>query len=81
MDQDEALVITHCQSIHMFFMKFAIDVIFVDKKYQVIGLVENIQPFSLSPFFLRAFFAIELAAGSIKKTRTSLCDVLVFEDS
>jgi uncharacterized membrane protein (UPF0127 family) len=28
----EALVITHCQSIHMFFMKFPIDVIFCDRQ-------------------------------------------------
>ena len=34
--QGEALVITHCQSIHMFLMKFPIDVIFCDRQDKVV---------------------------------------------
>lgn len=79
LDEGEALVITQCQAIHMFFMRFSIDVVFVDKTYRVVGLVKDIPPFFLSPIFFKAYFAVELAAGVIARTRVSLGDVLSFE--
>jgi len=74
LEPDEALVITHCQSIHMFFMKFAIDVIFCDKDNKVIGLCANIKPWQLSPIFFKASLAIELPTGTIALTKTQLQD-------
>lgn len=74
--KDEALIITHCQSIHMFFMRFAIDVIFVGRDNRVVGIVENIKPFQLSPVFFNSRYAIELKAGSILATQTSIGDYL-----
>ena len=38
----EALMIKPCNSIHTFFMKFNIDVIFVNKNMEVIKNVENL---------------------------------------
>lgn len=73
---DEALVIPGCQAIHMVFMRFPIDVIFVDKKGLVAGLVPGIKPFCLSPIFFNAAFAIELKAGTIARTRTNKGDRL-----
>ena len=75
----EGLVITQCRSIHMFFMKFSIDVIFVDRKNAVIGLVKRIQPFCMSPYFWRASCAIELPAGAIDATQTVIGDTVVWE--
>ena len=75
-NQGEALVITGCQCIHMFFMQFPIDVVFVDKRNCVVGLVERIKPFCLSPFYFCASYAVELKAGSIKETGTSIGDIL-----
>jgi len=72
--KEEALVITRCRSIHMFFMRFSIDVIFLDKEHHVVGLVEGIKPFRLSPIFLRSNYAIEVAAGVIAETKTSVGD-------
>jgi len=72
----EALVITKCRSIHMFFMRFAIDAIFVDNRDRVVGLVMNIKPFHLSPLFVHAQYVIELAPGTITATKTALGDQL-----
>lgn len=76
----EGLVITQCRSIHMFFMKFAIDVIFIDRSNKAIGLVPRIKPFQMSPYFLWANAAIELPEGVIEKTRTQVGDTIVFQD-
>ena len=71
---DEALIITQCQSIHMFFMRFPIDVIFVDKQGRVVGLVERIKPFRLSPIFFKSIYAIEVSEGAIVQTKTEIDD-------
>lgn len=76
----EALVITSCQQIHMFFMKFPIDVIFVDQGDIIVGLVENIAPFAMSPIYLQADRAIELPPGAIAQSRTSLGDIIQFSE-
>ena len=70
------LVITHCQSIHMFFMKFPIDVIFCDRQNKVVGLCADIKPFCLSPIFFKASYAIELPAGTINASKTQTGDLL-----
>ena len=70
----QALIITRCQSIHMFFMKFPIDVIFCDRENKVIGLCAGIKPFALSPVFFKAAYAIELPSGSIADSKTQIGD-------
>ena len=72
--EGEALIITRCKSIHMFFMRFAIDAIFVDKNNYVVGLVSNIKPFQLSPVFLSSSYVIEAPVGTIIKAKVSIGD-------
>ena len=74
LDTDQALIIPFCNSIHMFFMKFPIDVIFLDKTNRVVGLTVNIKPFELSPIFWKSSCAIELPAGTIELTQTQQGD-------
>ncbi len=72
--EGQALVITHCNSIHMFFMKFSIDAVFLDRAGVVVGLVKNIKPFQLSPVFWTASRVIEFSAGTIARTPIALGD-------
>ena len=58
----------------MFFMRFGIDVLFLDKYDKVVGLVEKIQPFQLSPLFGSASYAIEVPEGMIKESQTTQGD-------
>lgn len=78
--ENTALIITRCNSIHMFFMKFPIDVIFVNQENVVVGLVRNILPFRLSRIFWRAKDAIELPCGVIENTQTRVGDKLSIEE-
>lgn len=55
-----------CSQIHMFFMQFAIDVIFIDKNGLIIGVLENFKPWRISPIFWGARGALELPAGTVK---------------
>ena len=70
----EALLISPCQSVHMLFMKFVIDVIFLDKQNRVVGLCGGLKPFQFSPVFWKSACAIEAPVGTIVKTHTQLGD-------
>jgi uncharacterized protein len=74
LDQGEGLVLDPCNSVHMLFMKFAIDVIFLDKNNRVVGLCENLKPFCFSPIFWESACALELPAGTIKQSNTQSGD-------
>ncbi len=76
LDKGEGLVIKPCSSVHTFFMRFAIDVIFVDKANQVAKTIEDMQPFRMSNPFLSAHLVIELPVGTIRKTNTRVGDRL-----
>ena len=58
--------------IHTFFMKFPIDVLFLDKERRVVRAIENIQPFRLSPWVTGARSVLEFAAGTLKSAGGAL---------
>lgn len=60
-------------SIHMMFVGFPIDVVYLNSKKQIIDLVENIKPWTLnySPKKPAKYF-IELPQTTIKKTNLKL---------
>lgn len=62
-----ALWITRCNSIHTFFMRFAIDAVFVDADLAVVSVHENLRPWRLTPPCFRARSVLELSAGSLQK--------------
>lgn len=70
------LFIGPCPQIHMFGMKYPIDVIFIDKAGVVVGLVERIKPGQMSKSFKKSIGCIELPAGTISDTGTAIGDVI-----
>ncbi len=63
-----ALHIQPCRSIHTFFMNYAIDVVFVDSHFEVVAVLEHMEPKRVSKVYSGAVSAIELPAGTIDKT-------------
>jgi uncharacterized membrane protein (UPF0127 family) len=68
-----ALVLAPCCSIHTAFMRFAIDVVFVDGDGRVLRVVKGLEPWrvAIAP---RAYAAIELAAGSLETRPVAVGD-------
>lgn len=79
LQESHALLIRPCKQIHTFFMRFPIDVVFVNARGQVIKIIPDMQPFRLSGIYLNAALAVELPAGTLKKTSTQPGDSLLFE--
>jgi uncharacterized protein len=79
LSKGECLIIKPCNSVHMFFMCFPIDALFIDKNNCVVGVVQNLLPYRLSPIFFKAAFVIEIPAGTIQTTKTEKNDLLLIE--
>ncbi len=73
---NEALILKPCSSIHTFFMRFPIDVLFLDRNMRIIRLIQPISPNRLSPTVWRAKMVIELPAGRIAQTQTQAGDMV-----
>ena len=73
----EGLLIKPCQQVHCFFMKFAIDVIFLDRNDRVI-LVNTLAPGQISPLVRSAASLLEVQAGSAAAWHIAVGDQLEF---
>ncbi len=72
----EALILAPSNCIHSLFMRFTIDVIFLDKTGKVIGAITSFKPFRLSPVYFNASLTIELPKGVIQSTHTQPGDII-----
>lgn len=63
---DEALYLAPCSSVHTLFMRYAIDVAFVDRQGRVVKLVSDLQPYRAA-WCLGAHGAVELASGGAQR--------------
>jgi len=77
---DTGLLIDPCSSIHMWFMRFPIDVIFLDKKNRVVGLRRNVKPWGMA-WSWRGVKTLELPVGVIASTKTQVGDIVAFQSS
>ena len=64
-----ALIIAPCNSIHTFFMRFAIDVAFVARDGRVVRVSRAVPAWRIR-LALRAFAVVELAAGALERSKT-----------
>lgn len=66
MEPGEALWIVPCGMIHTLFMRFSIDVVFLDRVLKVRRVVEGLKPWRLSPWVWAARSVLELPGGALK---------------
>ena len=76
----EALRITKTSSITMLFMRFPIDVVFLDRAGRVVKAVPDLRPWVPAVAARGAKEVVELRAGTIAESGTQAGDDLVFED-
>lgn len=75
-----AMVLAPCAAIHTMFMRFAIDVIFVDEDGRALRIVQALRPWriAVAPF---AHAVIELPANVVRGYRVSVGDRLYLRDA
>jgi hypothetical protein len=63
----DGLWIRPCRQVHMFGMRYAIDVVFLDDAHRVVGLTTALAPGRISPKVPEATSVLELPAGTIER--------------
>jgi len=74
LSKNSALIIKPCSMVHTMFMRFDIDVIFLDEENYVIKKVSDIKPNRLFIGTIGALQTVELPAGTIKKAKIHVGD-------
>jgi uncharacterized membrane protein (UPF0127 family) len=79
LEKGSGLILPDCNAVHTFFMRFPIDVLFLDGEGRAVGRLENLPPWRISPFFWKAKTCIELPAGTLHNSSTWVSDVISIE--
>jgi len=73
----EGLWIVPCEAVHTFAMRFALDLVYLDRKNRIKKLRSDVPPWRLSGC-LSAHSVLELASGTIRNSLTQTGDTLEF---
>ena len=79
LEPGSGMLIDAAPSVHMFFMRFPIDVVFLDRDRKVVRVVRRLRPWRVAGA-RRAAAALELPAGAAAAAGVDEGDVLVLED-
>lgn len=71
----EGLWIAPCESVHTFFMRFPIDLVYLDRKLRVKKIKSSVGPWRLSACFT-AHSVLELPVGTINRSQTERGDTV-----
>lgn len=78
--QQQALLIKPCSSIHCVGMSYNIDVVFLDKRYEIVKMSKTIKPFGFAQCF-KAAMTLEMQAGMIDVLELSIGDILQWKST
>ena len=61
------LFLAPCNSVHMCFMRFAIDVVYLDKEFNIIKVEKNLKPWIGLSMCSKAWATLEMTAGEAER--------------
>ena len=74
----EGLLIVPCPSVHTLFMGYPIDLVFLDRDWQVLQLLDSLPPWRMAAC-RGAYMTLELAAASLQQLGLAKTDQLSFK--
>jgi uncharacterized membrane protein (UPF0127 family) len=74
---DYCIFFSNCTSVHSLFMRFALDVLFLDSNYNIVSIKRNVKPWRLVFGVKGAVHILEAPAGLIKNYPPSMAEYLV----
>lgn len=69
---DSGLLIPHCSAIHTAFLRFPIDVMFLDKQLTVVRLIPALSPWRIVGFVRGAKSVVELPVGTLRQKQITV---------
>ena len=62
---NEGLLLSPCNSIHTCFMRFPIDVVFIDKNNKVLNIIHSMRPWKFSLIYFKSKKVLELNGNTL----------------
>ena len=72
----EGLLLVPCRAVHLFGMRYPLDVVFLDRSGAVVAVYHHLAPGSRSAWHWSAAIALEVRAGTLARTDTRPGDAL-----
>jgi uncharacterized protein len=76
LEESEAMWFPKCGAIHTWFMRFAIDVAFLDAQHRIVKLCSCVPPWRVLVSVHPSCFTVEMSPGTISRTELRTGDVL-----
>ncbi|MBT8402628.1 MAG: DUF192 domain-containing protein [Gemmatimonadetes bacterium] len=76
----EGLLLTPCDGVHMFGVRFPLDVVFLTEDGTVVHLVEGLRPWQRTSRVTHARAVLEVPVGTLGRTGTMVGDRLGWDD-
>ncbi len=73
------LWITPCSGMHTFFMRFAIDVVFLDRRLRTMRVQPELRPWRVVPLVPGTHSVVELPAGTLAGLELEVGEALAIE--
>lgn len=61
----DGLLLEPCNSIHTFFMRYSLDVVFLSKSNEIVKIIRNLKPWRMTWIYFGARKTLELPAGEL----------------
>ncbi len=75
----EGLLIVPCRGVHMYGMKYPLDVVFLDREGTVLETRADLQPRQRTGFIKGSHYALEIPTGTVEASGTRVGDRLVWQ--
>lgn len=69
LNEGEGIWLEPSQAVHTHFMRFAIDLLFLDREGRVLKVMQGMQPWRISPIVKEARAVVELPVGGARTTQ------------
>ena len=63
--RSQGLLLEPCNSIHTFFMRYSLDVVFLNSQNEVVKIIRNLKPWRMTWIYFRARKTLEVPAGKL----------------
>ena len=63
----DGFLISPCNSIHTFFMRYSLDILFLDKNFKIVKIIYGLSPWRMTWVYFKSSHVLEMKAGMLKK--------------
>jgi uncharacterized membrane protein (UPF0127 family) len=78
--QGEGLLLVNCNAIHTWWMRFDLDVLFLDNRGRVLKMHRSLRPWRMTRRVRGAHYVLEVPSGTIDMSGTQVGDELAWGD-